>query len=49
MTVRLKDGTILDRWKYDAIKGCFYEYEGVVTKPLEEADVYALNAVFGIE
>ena len=49
LTVRLTDGTILDRWKYDAIKGCFYEYYGVATEPLDEADVYALNAIFGIE
>ena len=49
LTVRLIDGTILDHWHYDAIKGCFHENYGVATKPLSEADVYALNAIFGIE
>ena len=49
LTIRLKDGTVLDRWKYDAVKGCFFEYGGVVTEPLDDADVYALNAIFGIE
>ena len=49
LTVTMTDGTIVDQWKYDAIKGCFYEYGGIVTEPLDEADVYALNAIFGIE
>ncbi len=49
LTVRLTDGTILDHWQYDAIKGCFHEYYGIATEPLDEADVYALNAIFGIE
>ena len=49
LTVTMADGTIVDQWKYDAIKGCFYESGGIATKPLDEADVYALNAIFGIE
>lgn len=49
LTVHCSNGTTIDAWKYDAIKGCFYENGGVCTEPLSEEDVCALNAIFGIE
>lgn len=49
LTVKLTDGTVADQWKYDAIKGCFYETGGIAAEPLSEADVYTLNGILGIE
>lgn len=49
LTVRLKGGGRIDSWKYDALKGMFYEFGGIGTVPLEEDEVYALNAIFDIQ
>lgn len=49
LTVTLSDGSTIDSLKYDALKGCFYEFGGIGTKPLNETDVYALNKIFGIK
>lgn len=49
LTVTLKDGSRIDSWKYNALKGCFYEFGGIGTKPLEETAVQALNAILGIQ
>lgn len=48
LTVELTDGITIDSWKYNALKGCFYEFGGIGTAPLDEAVVLALNAIFGI-
>ena len=49
LIIVLKNGTTIDTWKYCALNGIFYEYGGVVSEPLAEKDVRALNAIFGIE
>lgn len=49
LTVTLQDGTTIDAWKYDALLGCFYEFGGIYTVPLEAETVAELNRIFGIE
>lgn len=48
LTIELIDDTTIDSWKYSALKGCFYEFGGIGTAPLDEAIVLALNAIFDI-
>ena len=48
ISVTLKDGTVLDSWKYSALSGSFFEYGGIFTQPLEDDDVFALNDMFVI-
>ena len=49
LSLSLADGTTLDSWIYSALSGSFYEYGGLFTRPLPEAEVYALNDLFGIQ
>ena len=49
LAIELKNGTVLDSWKYSALSGSFFEYGGIFTEPLIENDVYALNNIFGIK
>lgn len=49
ISIEFTDGTTLDSWKYSALSGSFFEYGGIFTEPLADADVYALNSIFGIE
>ena len=49
LTITLKDGTTIDSLKYDALRGCFFEYGGVVSELLPESIVYSLNDIFGIK
>ncbi len=48
LTVTLADGTTIDSWKYNALRGCFYEFGGIGTKALTAENVQALNELFGI-
>lgn len=48
LTLTLKDGTTIDSLKYDAIRGCIYEFYGIISEPMPEGDVLRLNAIFGI-
>lgn len=48
LTVLLEDGTTIESWNYDALRGCFYEFGGIETEALPEQQVQTLNALFGI-
>ena len=48
LTVTLEDGTTIDSWKYNALRGCFYEFGGIGTKALTAEQVSILNELFGI-
>lgn len=48
LTILLEDGTTIDSWNYDALRGCFYEFGGIETEALSEQQVQTLNALFGI-
>ncbi len=48
LSLALKDGTVLDSWKYSALSGSFFEYGGIFTQPLEAWKVDVLNNMFGI-
>ncbi len=41
-------GTGVDSLKYNAQKGCFYEFGGIGSEPLREETVTDLNEIFGI-
>lgn len=49
LKITLTSGTTIDSWKYTALNGRFYQHGGIVTEPLAESEVYALNSIFGIE
>ena len=49
LRIVLRSGASIDRWKYSALSGSFYEYNGIGTEPLAEETVYMLNEIFGIE
>jgi len=49
LRVVLPSGTSIDRWKYSALSGSFYEFDGIATEPLPEETVSMLNEIFGIE
>ena len=49
LRVVLRSGTSIDRWKYSALSGSFYEFDGIATEPLPEETVSVLNEIFGIE
>ncbi len=48
LTITLEDGTTIDSWKYNALRGCFYEFGGIGTQVLPAEEVQQLNAIFGI-
>ena len=49
LKVTLKSGTTIDSWKYDALSGCFFEYGGIFTEPLDDEAANKLNNIFGIK
>ena len=49
LTITLKDGTTIDSLKYDALRGCFFEFYGVISELLPESAVLSLNDIFGIK
>ena len=48
LTLTLADGTKVESLKYNALKGCFYEFGGIGSEPLHEKTVSTLNRIFGI-
>lgn len=48
LTLILSDGTTIDSMKYDAIRGCIYEYHGIISAPINETVVLKVNDIFGI-
>lgn len=48
VTLYLRDGTKIGDWCYDAIKGCFYNRNYMITEQLEEKEISSLNMIFGI-
>jgi len=49
LTITLNDGTTIDSLKYDALRGIYFEYGGIISEPLSEDTVYSLNDIWGIK
>ena len=48
LVITLTDGTTIESWIYDALRGCFIEFGGIATVALPEKSVNTLNQIFGI-
>lgn len=48
LTLTLADGSELRGWRYDALTGRVSGYYGILSAPMAEEDVTALNHLFGI-
>ena len=48
LVITLADGTTIESWIYDALRGCFIEFGGIATEALSEISVNTMNQVFDI-